>query len=73
MWLCLLTPRPDLPEKMVKQWAKLQERQQLFKYEMNWGHCTLGNMDTGSRKDEESFSTYRMNAIKETNLEEFFA
>jgi len=72
MWLCLLIPRPDLPETMVKQWAKLQERRQLFKYELEWGHCTLGNMDTGSRKDNDSYSSYRMKSIRETNLEDHF-
>ena len=72
MWLCLLIPRPDLPDSMVKQWAKLQERTQLFNYELSWGHCTLGNMDTGSRKDNDSYSTYRMQSIRETNLEEDF-
>jgi len=73
MWLCLLIPRPDLPEPMVKQWAKLQERQQLFNYELKWGTCTLGNMDTGSRKDNDSFSSYRMGSINHQNLEENFA
>ena len=57
---------------MVKQWAKLQERMQLFKYELKWGHCTLGNMDTGSRKDQDSYSSYRMSALNETNLTNFF-
>ena len=73
MWLCLMIPRPDLPEKMVKQWSKLQERMQLFRYELRFGHCTLGNMDTGSKKDEESYSSYRMQSIKETNLMEFLS
>ena len=73
MWLCLMIPRPDLPDTMVKQWSKLQERAQLFQYELSFGHCTLGNMDTGSRKDAESFSTYRMNGIKQTSLELFFS
>ena len=72
MWLCLMVPRPDLQETMVKQWAKLQERMQLFKYEEKWGHCTLGNMDTGSRKDQDSYSSYRMSALNETNLTNFF-
>lgn len=73
MWLCLMIPRPDLPDTMVKQWSKLQERAQLFQYELSFGHCTLGNMDTGSRKDAESFSTYRMNGIKQTSLELFLS
>ena len=69
MWLCLMLPRPDLPDEMVKSWAKYQERRQLLDYEIKWGHCTLGNMDTGSRKDNDSYSSYRMQAIKDTNLE----
>ena len=67
-----MIPRPDLPETMVKQWSKLQERVQLFRYELRFGHCTLGNMDTGSRKDQNSYSSYRMNALNETNLTAFF-
>ena len=72
MWLCLLIPRPDVPDETVSRWAYTQEQKQLFNYEMNFGHCTLGNMDTKENKDPESYSTYRMDTIKETNLENFF-
>jgi hypothetical protein len=71
MWLCLLIPRPDVPDETVSRWAYTQEQIQLYQYEMNFGHCTLGNMDTKENKDPTSYSTYRMNAIKETSLERF--
>jgi hypothetical protein len=70
MWLCLLIPRPDVPDETISRWAYTQEQIQLYQYEMNFGHCTLGNMDTKENKNPESYSTYRMNAIKETNLME---
>ena len=73
MWLCLLIPRPDVPDETISRWAYTQEQIQLYQYEMNFGHCTLGNMDTKENKNPESYSTYRMNAIKETNLMEFGA
>ena len=71
MWLCLLIPRPDVPDETISRWAYTQEQIQLYQYEMNFGHCTLGNMDTKENKDPESYSSYRMNAIKETSLEKF--
>ena len=73
MWLCLLIPRPDVPDETISRCAYTQEQIQLYQYEMNFGHCTLGNMDTKENKNPESYSTYRMNAIKETNLMEFGA
>ena len=73
MWLCLLIPRPDVLDETIARWALTQEQIQLYNYEMNFGHCTLGNMDTKENKDPESYSTYRMTDIKETNLMEFLS
>jgi len=73
MWLCLMIPRPDLPDTLVKEWVQLQERMQLFQYKSKWGHSTLGNMDAEPRKDTESYSTHRMNDMKQTSLEEYMA
>jgi|TARA_R110000796_G_C14338495_1_gene410036 hypothetical protein len=72
LWLCLLIPRPDVPDETISRWTLTQEQIQLYQYEINFGHCTLGNMDTKENKDPESYSSYRMSDLKETNLEVLF-
>lgn len=72
LWLCIMTPRPDLPDDIISRWALTLEQLQLYNYHMNFGHTTLGNMDTKENKNPDSYSSYHMASIKECSLEKFF-
>lgn len=71
MWLCLMIPRPDLDSESVDRWTQLQEQLQLFLYQQKFNRTTLGNMDTKPKRDQNSYSNYRMQSIQETTLERF--
>lgn len=69
MWLCIMLPRPDVPDELVARWALMQEQLQMYFYESKFGRPTIGNMDTKTKRSEYSFSNYRMDSIKNTSLE----
>lgn len=74
MWLGLILPQPDFQkedEQLMNRWTLHIEQMQLLQYRINFGKETLGNGDADTRKDMDSYSTHRMNSIKEQNLTQF--
>jgi hypothetical protein len=73
MWLALIIPRPEIikNQSLLNRWTLHQEQEQLLKYELRFGKCTIGNLDSTERKDPNSYSTGRMNDIKTQDLEKF--
>mgnify|MGYP001293437022 CR=1 FL=1 len=60
LMLCLMIPPPDVPDAAVPRWCLTQEQIQLYSYEMNFNHTTLGNMDTNGPKDKDKYLSYTM-------------
>ncbi len=75
MWLGLILPQPDFQkedEQLMNRWTLHIEQMQLLQYRINFGKETLGNGDADTRKDMDSYSTHRMNSIKQQDLTQFF-
>ena len=74
MWLGLVLPQPDFDqedEQLMNRWAYTIEQMQLLQYRIEFGKETLGNNDATTRKDTASYSTHRMNSIKQQDLTQF--
>ena len=56
-WLGLILPRPDLNEKDYGPWCQMAERHELYLYQRNFGCEPVGNLDNGTNKNPESFSS----------------
>lgn len=71
LWLCLIIPSDDVPQDMMKTWAMYHESAQLLQYHMNWGMSPIGNLDRGSSRQENSYSTTVLRDRR--TLEEFMS
>lgn len=71
LWLCILVPREDLPESMVKAWVQFHERDQILSYMLTFNRSPLGNNDCDSHKDPDSWSTKTLQ--KMGSLESFMS
>ena len=71
MWLGLIVPRPDLSSELVGRWCLATEQLQLLSYRIKFGKETLGNSDVTSRVDNDSYSSTRMETIKNSDLTQF--
>ena len=73
LWLCLLIPRPDVPDRAVKAWAQYQERLQIYEYICSFGRSPLGNMDCDAGKSKNPNSYSSITLAKRTSLTEFMS
>jgi len=71
LWLCLMIPSPNIPDKQVARWCAMYEQMELYRYNMNFGRDPLGNMDCEPRKDANSYSSIRLNELNKNTVERF--